>query len=140
MKHACCLALGCFLNPCQHCGQSSSSTQLTVVAIVFCRMHASTAFCLSGDGQEPLSNAPLTALLFSVYKRIVHTPGSEPCSYDELPTQIKLAYESILQHEAGYRPPPPGSAPNAHYAEAYWHAHSADGRVPWGQFAGAWGV
>jgi hypothetical protein len=50
--------------------------------------------------------------------------------------QIKLAYESILQHEAGYRPPPPGSAPNAHYAEAYWHAHSADGRVPWGQFAG----
>lgn len=21
-------------------------------------------------------------------------------------------------------------------AEAYWHAHSADGRVPWGKFAG----
>jgi hypothetical protein len=51
--------------------------------------------------------------------------------------QVKLAYEAILQHEAGYRPPPPGSAPNASYAEAYWHAHSADGRVPWGQFAGA---
>ncbi|WIA18547.1 hypothetical protein OEZ85_009990 [Tetradesmus obliquus] len=50
--------------------------------------------------------------------------------------EVKLAYEAILQHEAGYRPPPPGSAPNAHHAEAYWHAHSADGRVPWGQYAG----
>lgn len=55
-----------------------------------------------------------------------------------LQMQIKLAYEAILQHEAGYRPPPPGSAPNAQYAEAYWHAHTADGRVPWGQFAGGW--
>eukprot|EP00882_Tetradesmus_deserticola_P012161 GHRQ01012885.1.p1 GENE.GHRQ01012885.1~~GHRQ01012885.1.p1 ORF type:complete len:212 (+),score=88.36 GHRQ01012885.1:201-836(+) len=50
--------------------------------------------------------------------------------------EIKQAYESILQREAGYRPPPPGSAPNAQHAHAYWHAHSADGRVPWGQYAG----
>eukprot|EP00775_Hariotina_reticulata_P002929 gene2929-3215_t len=50
--------------------------------------------------------------------------------------QVKLAYEAILRREAGYRPPPPGSHPNVQNAEAYWHAHSADGRVPWGQFAG----
>lgn len=51
-------------------------------------------------------------------------------------TQIKLAYEAILEQEAGYRPPPPGSAPNMHSAEAYWHTHSTDGRVPWGKYAG----
>jgi hypothetical protein len=50
--------------------------------------------------------------------------------------QIRTAYEAILSNEAGYRPPPPGSAPNAAYAQAYWHAHSHDGRVPWGIYAG----
>jgi hypothetical protein len=32
--------------------------------------------------------------------------------------------------------PPPGSPPNPKYAEAYWHANSVDGRVPWGRFGG----
>jgi len=54
--------------------------------------------------------------------------------------QVKLAYEAILKQEAGYRPPAPGSAPNMKYAEAYWHAHSADGRVPWGKYAGEAGL
>lgn len=51
-------------------------------------------------------------------------------------SQVKLAYEAILEREAGYRPPPPGSAPNMKYAETYWHTHSTDGRVPWGKYAG----
>lgn len=50
--------------------------------------------------------------------------------------EVKAAYESILRRHAGYNVPPPGSPPNAQYAEAYWHAHSIDGRVPWGKFGG----
>jgi hypothetical protein len=50
--------------------------------------------------------------------------------------EIKTAYETILKGQAGYAPPPPGSPPNAAYAEAYWHAHTTDGRVPWGKYAG----
>jgi hypothetical protein len=49
---------------------------------------------------------------------------------------ITTAYETILQGQAGYKPPPPGAAPNVQNAEAYWHAHTADGRVPWGKYAG----
>ncbi|GBF89344.1 molecular chaperone [Raphidocelis subcapitata] len=50
--------------------------------------------------------------------------------------EVKAAYESILRRHAGYAVPPPGAPPNPKYAEAYWHANSVDGRVPWGKFGG----
>jgi hypothetical protein len=52
------------------------------------------------------------------------------------PAKVKAAYESILRRRAGYNVPPPGSPPNPQYAEAYWHANSVDGRVPWGKYGG----
>lgn len=50
--------------------------------------------------------------------------------------EIKSAYEYILKGQAGYAPPPPGSAASTHAASAYWRAQSADGRVPWGKYGG----
>jgi hypothetical protein len=65
-------------------------------------------------------------------QRATHTTQRAPCG-----EQVKLAYEAILQREAGYSPPPPGSAPSSSSAQTYWHTHSRDGRVPWGKYAGA---
>ncbi|KAG2432662.1 hypothetical protein HYH02_006650 [Chlamydomonas schloesseri] len=37
--------------------------------------------------------------------------------------ELKAAYDTILRGQAGYNVPPPGSAPNAKYARAYYRAH-----------------
>ncbi len=72
-----------------------------------------------------------------------HTPSNSrppppppPTPTPPIQNQVKAAYESILRRQAGYNVPPPNSPPNAAYAEAYWHANSRDGRVPWGRFGG----
>ncbi|KAL6748964.1 molecular chaperone [Haematococcus lacustris] len=36
---------------------------------------------------------------------------------------IKSAYDTILKGQAGYAPPPPGTAASASYAQAYYKAH-----------------
>eukprot|EP00798_Chlamydomonas_sp_ICE-L_P013126 gene13126-3446_t len=51
--------------------------------------------------------------------------------------EIKNAYDHILQGQAGYAPPPPGTQPNSQYAKAYYRAHGhGTGPVPCG---GPWG-
>mmetsp|Transcript_18649 Transcript_18649/g.40064 ORF Transcript_18649/g.40064 Transcript_18649/m.40064 type:complete len:216 (-) Transcript_18649:50-697(-) len=40
--------------------------------------------------------------------------------------QIKNAYDSILKGQAGYAPPPPGTAASSAYAEAWSRAHGMD--------------
>jgi hypothetical protein len=76
------------------------------------------------------------------YRRLVlqHHPDRAPLAQRAASEQtflrVRAAYDLLLRRSAGYAPPPPNSPPSAAYAEAWWHAHSSDGRVPWGKYNG----